>query len=121
MAFQDGETTRQNTAHEIARLEDRIEHLRDSIERCRKISLAAKAAVAGGGLWFIFVLFILPFNATGFVAATSAVLGGLVLLGSNATTWEQTEVALRDTEAMRAGLIGSIPLRLVDAPSPTLH
>ena len=81
--------------HEIARLEERIEALTESLERCRKISFAAKIAVAGGALWFALVLlWILPFNATGFVAAMAAGLGGVVLLGSNATSWDETEAAL---------------------------
>ena len=55
------------------------------------------------------------------VAALSAVLGGLVLLGSNATTWEQTAAALHAAEAARAQLIGSIDLRLVGEERPTMH
>jgi hypothetical protein len=47
------------------------------------------------------------------------VLGGIVLYGSNLTTWRQTDDALRATEAERAELIGKIGLRLVH--SRTLH
>ncbi|HEY4139967.1 MAG TPA: hypothetical protein VGM57_01060 [Pseudolabrys sp.] len=111
-----------NVAREIAHLEERIETLNASIERCRKISFAAKLAVGGGLLWFVLFLFlVLSFNPTAFVAATSAVLGGFVLLGSNATTWEQTETARNAAEAMRADLIGSIELRLVGDDRPTIH
>ena len=35
---------------EILRLEDEIESLADTIERCRKIDLVAKLALAGGAL-----------------------------------------------------------------------
>jgi hypothetical protein len=108
--------------HEIARLEGQIEALSESRERCRKISFAAKIAFAGGAAWFALVLLgILPFNPTGLVAALAAALGGVVLLGSNTTTWEQTEAALRQAEAARAELIGGIELRLVAEPKPTLH
>lgn len=107
---------------QIAQLEERIEALAVSIERCRKISVAAKLAVAAGAIWFVLFLFwIVPFGPTAFVAATSAVLGGFVLLGSNATTWEQTEAARSAAEAMRADLIGSIALRVVGDEQPTLH
>jgi hypothetical protein len=111
-----------DVAGQIALLEERIETLTASIERCRKISYAAKIAIAGGAAWFVlFLLWIVPFGPTAFVAAVSAVLGGFVLLGSNATTWEQTETDRAAAEAMRADLIGSIELRLVGDTPPTLH
>ena len=111
-----------DVAGQIALLEERIETLTASIERCRKISYAAKIAIAGGAAWFaLFLLWIVPFGPTAFVAAVSAVLGGCVLLGSNATTWEQTETDRAAAEAMRADLIGSIELRLVGDAPPTLH
>jgi len=111
-----------DVAGQIALLEERIETLTASIERCRKISYAAKIAIAGGAAWFaLFLLWIVPFGPTAFVAAVSAVLGGCVLLGSNATTWEQTETERAAAEAMRADLIGSIELRLVGDAPPTLH
>ncbi|MDB5533013.1 MAG: hypothetical protein JWO28_1328, partial [Hyphomicrobiales bacterium] len=51
-----------DTSHQIAQLEERIEELTASIERCRKISLAAKLAVGAGALWFVlFLLWIVPF------------------------------------------------------------
>lgn len=111
-----------DVAGQIALLEERIETLTASIERCRKISYAAKIAIAGGAAWFVlFLLWIVPFGPTAFVAAVSAVLGGCVLLGSNATTWEQTETGRAAAEAMRADLIGTIELRLVGDAPPTLH
>jgi hypothetical protein len=111
-----------DVAGQIALLEERIETLTASIERCRKISYAAKIAIAGGAAWFVlFLLWIVPFGPTAFVAAVSAVLGGFVLLGSNATTWEQTETDRAAAEALRADLIGSIELRLVGDAPPTLH
>ena len=107
---------------DIDQLEARIEALTVSLERCRKISLAAKFAVAAGAAWFaLMLLWIVSFSAAAFVAALSAVLGGLVLLGSNATTWEQTAADLHAAEAMRAQLIGSIELRLVGGDRPTIH
>ena len=107
---------------DIDQLEARIEALTASLEHCRKISLAAKIAVAAGMAWFALVLlWIVSFSAAAFVAALSAVLGGLVLLGSNATTWQQTEAALHSAEAERAQLIGSIDLRLVGEENHTVH
>jgi hypothetical protein len=106
----------------VARLEERIETLTASIERCRKIAVGAKIAVAAGAVWFALVLFrIVSFDATAFVAALAAVLGGIVLLGSNATTWAQTDADLHAAEAERAELIGRIELRVVGEETRTLH
>lgn len=107
---------------DIAQLEERIETLRLSLERCRKISAAAKIAIAGGLAWIVLALVsVIPSTPTSFFAALAAALGGIVLLGSNKTTWEQTEAALLDAEGMRAQLIGHIPLRVVGKDRPTLH
>ena len=107
---------------EIARLEDRIETLTRERERCRKISIAARILAAAGASWILLVLVtIVPFVPSTFLAAVAAALGGAVLLGSNKTTWEQTEAALREAEAKRAELIGRIELRVVGEEHPTLH
>jgi hypothetical protein len=106
---------------EIAKLEARIEALNDSITGCAKISLGSKIAITGGAAWFaLLILGVVWFNATAFVAALSAVLGGIVLLGSNATTWAERESELRGVEAARADLIGGIGLKLV-SERPTIH
>lgn len=107
---------------EIARLEDRIETLTGEREHCRKIALAAKILATGGASWLVLVLVtVLPFVPSIFLAAVAAALGGAVLMGSNQTTWEQTEAALHEAEAQRAELIGRIELRLVGDEHPTLH
>src|SRR5664279_4912368 len=80
---------------EIAQLEARSEALTESIERCRKISLAAKLTIAAGAIWIVLVLLgVIAFSPGTIIAAMAAVLGGIVLLGSNATTWTQTDAAL---------------------------
>jgi hypothetical protein len=109
--------------HEIiARIETRIEELTDSVERCRKIALAARLAIGAGAVWLALtllgVVWFVPYLA---VAALAGILGGIVLLGSNATTWKQTETALRASEAMRADLIGQMELRVVDGGVRRLH
>ena len=50
----------------------------------------------------------------------AAVIGGIVLLGSNSTTWSETEAALAASEAMRAEWIGRQDMRLV-GDSRTVH
>jgi hypothetical protein len=106
---------------DIAALEDRIEHLREAAERCRKIALAARIVIAAGAAAALFTLLgVVAFYPTVFFGSLAALIGGVVLLGSNKTTWEQTDEALRKTEAMRDQLIGSIEMRTV-GESPTLH
>lgn len=107
---------------DIARLEERIEALRQTIERCDKLALAAKLAIAGGALWFALALVgILLFSATGFAGAMAALLGGFVLLGSNKTTRDQAEEALHAAEQRRRALIDAMQLRLVEEPGVTMH
>jgi hypothetical protein len=108
--------------HEMVRLERLIETLTGQLAWCAKISVAAKAAIAFGALWFALALAgIVALDITAFVGTVAAVLGGVVLLGSNATTWEQTEAALRETETARRALIGRMNLRVVGEPPRTLH
>jgi len=107
---------------EIAQLEARSEALTESIERCRKISLAAKLAIAAGAIWIVLVLLgVIAFSPGTIIAAMAAVLGGIVLLGSNATTWTQSDAALHEAEAMRADLIGRMDMRVVGDERPILH
>lgn len=107
---------------EITRLEERIEELRQALDRCEKLAWAARIAIGGGALWFVLALLgILTFSATGFVGALAALLGGFVLAGSNKTTREQTEAALHEAEERRRALIDTMRLRLVEAPAVTLH
>jgi hypothetical protein len=107
---------------EIAQLEARSEALAESIERCRKISLAAKLAIAAGAIWIVLVLLrVIPFIAEPVIAAIAAVIGGTVMLGSNATTWTQAEADLHAAETMRVDLIGRMELRVVGEESRTVH
>jgi hypothetical protein len=106
---------------DIARLEDHIEALRDSIARCRKIALAAKLVItAGAGVLLCTLFGLVPFLTAPVITAIAAVIGGIVLAGSNSTTWQQTETRLRNSEALRAEMIGGIEMRVVEE-SKTLH
>lgn len=106
---------------DIARIEEQIEALGEAIARCAKISLAAKVATGAGAAWLVLTLLALaPFVPFMLVGAMAAVIGGVVLLGSNSTTWTQTETQLRACEAMRAEWIGRLELRVVEERR-TLH
>ena len=100
---------------QIVRLEARIEELAGAIASCRKLIAISKVAIAGGGAMLLAVLLgLVSFDPAGLVGAIAAIVGGTVLLGSNASTLKQSTEALRAAEVERARLIGEIELRVVD-------
>ncbi|NOJ40224.1 hypothetical protein [Bradyrhizobium australiense] len=99
---------------EISRIEARLEELAEVAERCRKITLVSKASIAAGaGLMLVTMLGLLGSNQVAALGSIAAVLGGIVSLGSNASTLRQTMAAISDAEALRSDLIGRIDLRVV--------
>jgi hypothetical protein len=100
---------------EISRVEARIEALAEIAERCRKIVLVSKAAIAGGGaLLLIMMLGLFGSSQVTALGSIALVLGGIVSLGSNVGTLRQTEAAISAAELIRSDLIGRIDLRVVD-------
>ncbi len=104
--------------HEISLIEERLEELAEVSERCRKIILVSKAAIAGGfALLLVVVLGLFGSSQVAALGAIAGVLGGIVSLGSNVSTLRQTTDAISAAEALRSDLIGRIDLRVVgDAP-----
>lgn len=99
---------------QIVRLEARIEEMGDAVERCRRIGQIAKLAVGLGGAWAAAaVVGLLPLNPMALVGSITLLIGGVVALGSNASTWDQLSAALRAAHAERAALIGQIQLHVV--------
>ena len=99
---------------EISLIEARLEELAEVAERCRKIILASKAAIAiGAALLLAMVLGLYGSIPVAAIGSIAAVLGGIVSLGSNVSTLQQTVAAMADAEAARSGLIDGIDLRLV--------
>jgi hypothetical protein len=114
--------TEQVSAEDIARVEARIEELAVSIERCKKIAVAAKVAIGGGALWLALTLVgLVEFVPAPFIAALAAMIGGAVLLGSNKTTWQQMETAMAASEALRTQMIERLALRPVNEAPRYLH
>jgi hypothetical protein len=104
---------------EIARLEAQIEALADSAERCRKIILFSKAAIAVGVvLMLVVVLAPIRLDPTVLVVAIAAVIGGIVGLGSNVRTLQQMAAAMQSAEALRAELIDGLAPRAVETAPP---
>lgn len=116
------EDAREGDPHdEIERLEAQIEELGARLESCRKFILVARVAVVVGGVLLVAVLLgVLSFDPRLLLTAITALLGGIVVWGSNHSTAEETAQELAAAEAERASLIGSIALRVV-TERPTLH
>ena len=103
-----------DSADEISQIEARIEHLAEIAERCRKIILVSRAAIAGGAaLLLVMVLGLFGSSGVAAIGLIAVVLGGIVSLGSNVSTLQQTMAAMSAAEALRSDLIGSIDLRVV--------
>jgi uncharacterized membrane protein len=99
---------------EISRIEAQLDDLSEIAERCRKIILASKVAIsAGAGSLLVMMLGLLGFSPVIAIGAIAAVLGGIVSLGSNVSTLQQTIAAMAAAEGRRSLLIDSIDLRLV--------
>jgi hypothetical protein len=102
-------------ADEISALEARIEALSGIAERCRKFILASKIAIAAGAVLLIAgILGLFGLGQLAALGAIAMVLGGIVSLGSNVSTLEQTEAAIGAAETRRSDLIDEINLRTVD-------
>ena len=111
----DGDLVDNDLRDEIVRLEARIEQLAGVIESCRKIIAASRAVIVGGAILLVAIMLgALKFDPTMMIAAIAAVIGGIVLLGSNSRTSDDATAALQTAEARRAELIGTIDLQLVD-------
>ena len=105
---------------EIARLETRIEQLADNLEKCRKVSLAARISIgAGTAILAAGVLGVIRLDLMSLMLSISAIIGGLVLLGSNGSTTNEAADEIAEAEAERAELIDSIRLQVVE--NRTLH
>jgi UPF0716 family protein affecting phage T7 exclusion len=99
---------------EILHIEAHIEELTDVIERCRKIILISKAAIAAGGILILaIVVGALGFDPTILIGAIAAVIGGTVVFGSNTSTLKQTSADMKAAEAHRTELISRMDLKVV--------
>jgi hypothetical protein len=106
---------------EIVRLEARIEQLEATLESCRKFILASRIATAAGGIALPAMLFgIIRFDLEIMMAAMVALLGGVVVWGSNGSTAKEAADELAAAEADRAALIGLLDLHMV-ADRKRLH
>ena len=101
-------------ADEMALVEARLEHLAEVAERCRKIILASKLAIAAGAVLLVVMLLgLIGANDNAAIGSIAVILGGIVSLGSNISTLRQTEDSIEDAETLRSDMIDRKHLRLV--------
>jgi hypothetical protein len=106
----------------ISHIEARLEALAEKAEQCRKIIMVSKAAIATGAMvLLVMMLGLFGSGATVALGSIAAVLGGIVSLGSNTSTLQQTTDAIAAAETQRSELIGRIDLRLVGDGLRKLH
>jgi hypothetical protein len=102
---------------EIVQLEAQIEELAGRIENCRKFILAGQIAIAGGGAVLVAMLLdILRSDPSILGLAAAAVLGGIVVAGSNRSTAKEASHQLIAAEAKRTELISQLELQTVSEP-----
>ena len=99
---------------EISRIEAQLEELAEVRERCRKIILVSKAAIAVGVALLLFMMLgLFGSDQVVVIGSIAVVLGGIVSLGSNIGTLQQTMAAMSAADARRSDLISRIDLRVV--------
>jgi hypothetical protein len=99
---------------QISRIETEIENYAATLDGCRKAMLLSKVAVAAGIIALsAYLLGAIWLNAVGVIGAMAAVIGGVVVFGSNLTTSNQATSAMAALERRRAELIDMINLRTV--------
>jgi hypothetical protein len=112
-------TNEDNPIDEISRIEVQLEDLAEVSERCRKIILVSKAAIASGVALLLFMMFgLFGSNQVAAIGSIAVMLGGIVSLGSNVSTLQQTMAAMTAAEALRSDLISRIHLRVVGDSRP---
>jgi hypothetical protein len=78
--------------------------------------LFSKVATAAGGIWILAnLLGAIRFDSVTLIGAIAAIIGGVVVFGSNWSTSKQTMAAMKAADIQRAELIDMIDLRPVGA------
>jgi hypothetical protein len=99
---------------QISRIETDIEDYAITLDGCRKAMLLSKVAIGAGIISLsAYLLGAISLNAVAVIGAMAAVIGGVVVFGSNLTTSNQATSAMAALEKRRAELIDMIHLRTV--------
>jgi hypothetical protein len=94
---------------QIARIESDIEQLAETLDGCRKAMLFSKVVITAGGIWILaYFLGAIRFDPMAMIASIAAIIGGVVVFGSNSSTSKQAMAAMKVAETQRAELIDMI-------------
>jgi hypothetical protein len=117
--------TDEDVSSQISRLEDEIEQLAGTIGSCRKIMRVSKLAIMLGVLWIgALATGVFSPGPLSLIAATAAVLYGIVGYGSNLSTLRQSMGKMREAEGARRELISMIDFQMIEPNAlrnPRLH
>ncbi len=103
------------TSSDIATIEDEIDALANSAERCRKIMIMAKLAVAAGGVAVAACLLgAVREDAVTLLLGASAILGGIAVYGSHRSTLEDLRARIVARETHRNTLIDAMDLPFLE-------
>src|SRR5260370_35331360 len=95
-----------NPIDEISRIEARLDELAEVSERCRKIILVSKAAIAGGvALLLVTMLGLFGSNQVTAIGSIAVVIGGMLSLGCNVLPLRGTMAARVAREVSRSDVI----------------
>jgi hypothetical protein len=98
----------------IVRLEADIEGLAQTLDRCRRVMLFAKVAIAAGGIWILaYAIGVIRFDPVAMISAIAAVIGRILVFGSNSSTSMEATEAMKVAEIQRAELIDMLDTRTV--------
>ncbi|MDF2811026.1 MAG: hypothetical protein K0S56_2057 [Microvirga sp.] len=99
---------------DITDLETEIDRLAEAAERCRKIMIVARGAIATGSVVLAtLVLGVLRFDALILLASVTAILAGIAVFGSHRSTLQELRAKIAAQEARRSGLIDAMDLHVV--------
>jgi hypothetical protein len=99
---------------QILHIEAHLEELTDTIEGCRRIILISKGVIAAGVIGILAITAgAVQFDPTVLIGSIAAVVGGMVIVGSNMSTLKQSVTDMEAAEARRAELIGRMELKVV--------
>jgi hypothetical protein len=102
-------------SQQIADLEEEIDLLLESAKQSRKVDAVSKAAMSAGGLLLLaLVSGVIQSDPVWIVVAISAVLGSVVLFGSNKSTQDEIATRIKRHEAQRIAFIDEMELRTVN-------
>lgn len=99
---------------DITDLETEIDRLAEAAERCRKIMVVARGAIATGSVVLAaLVLGLLRSDALILLVGVTAILAGIAVFGSHRSTLQELKAKIAAQEARRSGLIDEMDLHVV--------